>query len=113
MLRGRLGEVRLAPLYDLASALPYCYGISEARHMKLSQKIGKDYTVRKADRLSAWNRTAGILGVDIDSVLHRGTYLASNICDAVSDAVGSLDVSMKRSPVVGGLVKLLRMRALR
>ena len=63
MLAG--GQVRLAPLYDVCSFLPY-RGDGPVGKIPLAMRIGRDYTITKADRPNAWKRTAeamGLLGI--------------------------------------------------
>jgi serine/threonine-protein kinase HipA len=48
LLLGARGQVRLAPLYDLASALPY--PDLDPRRLKLAMKIGPSYRVREIGR---------------------------------------------------------------
>jgi serine/threonine-protein kinase HipA len=54
LLAGR--EVRLAPLYDVTSALPY----ENERHLQLAMKVGDGYAL--VDDRNPWPRTAGRIG---------------------------------------------------
>ncbi len=67
-------QVRLAPLYDIASYLPY--DDSYGRKVKLAMKIGADYRLLRTDRRSAWERTAGQLGLDASRLIERASSLA-------------------------------------
>ncbi len=49
------GAVRLAPLYDAASWLPYHQG-QPSRRIQLSMKMGENYRLQSADRPSALSR---------------------------------------------------------
>ncbi len=85
-------EVRLAPLYDIASALPY--GTHE-RKLRLAMKVGGDYDVYP--RRNAWPRAAEELGIDADRLVARVRDLADAVPDAFADAaagVASLDRTM-------------------
>ena len=53
------GQVRLAPLYDVASALPY--GTDE-RKLRLAMKLGDDYRLNDR-RPTLWAKVAAQLGV--------------------------------------------------
>lgn len=81
VLIGADGDVRLAPLYDLASGLPYVEDDNVPR-ISLAQRIGKDCTLRKSDRRSAWESTADALGLDRAATLER----AEQIADAAPEA---------------------------
>lgn len=59
VLIGRGGELRLAPLYDIASFLPYVgHGL---RKLKLAMKIGGTYRLREIG-VHAWDKLAKELG---------------------------------------------------
>lgn len=85
-------DVRLAPLYDLASALPY--DGSDELKLKLAMKLGDEYRL-KAHRPSTWPRMADALGLDQDAVVARVATMLGNAVDSLSsvakhDAVRSL-----------------------
>lgn len=63
------GQVRLAPLYDLASVLPYPDRIP-LREAKLAMRIGREYSVWKIERRH-WVRLADEVGIDSGGVLER------------------------------------------
>ena len=75
--------VRLAPLYDVASALPYP-GFYEPK-IKLAMKIGNHYRVGAIGR-STWERQANLMGLDANKVVTRATDLTLRLSDAFSDA---------------------------
>ena len=60
------GQVRLAPLYDVASTLPY--GTHE-RKLKLAMKIGGDYRV--APLHNNWGKAAAEMGINTGFAYHR------------------------------------------
>ena len=64
-------EIRLAPLYDVASALPY--GVHE-RELRFAMKIGGDYRVYP--ERNTWDKAAHELGLDVDSAIERVAVLA-------------------------------------
>jgi serine/threonine-protein kinase HipA len=80
-------EIRLAPLYDIASALPY--GTHE-RKLRLAMKIGDSYDVHP--RRNAWPAAARELGLDPDSLLDRVRELSERAPDAFADAAKSPEV---------------------
>lgn len=79
LLSGR--QVRLAPLYDLASAAPYPH----APKVSMAQKIGGEY---KAGKIGTrhWRRLAAAAGIDPDALLQRLHLMATAIPDAFSEA---------------------------
>ena len=62
-------------------------------------KIGKDYTLRKSSRPSAWERTAQALGLDPDETVERAEDLLRRTPEAISDAIDALP-ERDRSPGV-------------
>jgi len=78
LLSGR--ALRLAPLYDIASGLPY--GLHE-RKLKMAMKIGNDYDLfHMWDR---WARAAEEWGLDPDSLRGRVIELTARAPDAFAD----------------------------
>jgi serine/threonine-protein kinase HipA len=85
LLQGR--DVRLAPLYDIGSALPYSETHSDLYISKLplAMRIGADYRIRSITA-GAWDRFATMIGVERDWLRHRIAVLADSIPDAFADA---------------------------
>ena len=81
LLIGAGGRVRLAPLYDLASVLPY-EGINIER-AKVSMKIGGEYRMRNI-RPYHWRKLATDLKIDPDAMQHRVSDLAAQLRDQAS-----------------------------
>ncbi|MFT7599273.1 MAG: serine/threonine-protein kinase HipA [Acidimicrobiales bacterium] len=77
-------QVRLAPLYDIASILPY--DDSAGRKIKLAMKIGDDYRLDRIDRRQAWQSMASDLGLPADAVLTRVHDLALRLAAAFNQA---------------------------
>jgi serine/threonine-protein kinase HipA len=96
------GEVRLAPLYDVASALPY--DVHEKK-LKLAMKIGNDYRVFPYH--NSWPRAAKDLGLDADRVLVRVGELADRTPEAFAAAAASPDVEPLGRPLPARLVDLV------
>ncbi len=78
LLIGSAGHVRLAPLYDLASALPY--NDMHFQKLKLAMKIGPDYRLRDIGERE-WRRLAENIRSDPDALLQRITDLAARLPD--------------------------------
>lgn len=107
-------QVRLAPLYDLCSVLPY-QDITGRRHyvpkLKLAMKVGRTYTLRKADTESAWGAAADQMGVGRMEVSERLRDLSERINGAFERAVSTLSDESTQSPYVSDLLKAIELRA--
>lgn len=106
LLRGK--EVRLAPLYDVASALPYPNVF--APKLKLAMKLGGEYQLRAHSRRS-WIRTADEMSLDATAVVDRVRALARRAPDAFVDAAGADEVRRIESPLGSRLVDAVAERA--
>ena len=108
LLIGAAGRVRLAPLYDLASALPY--DDMDFQKLKLAMRIGRDYRLRDiAGR--EWRRLASDVRLDADAILDRVTEIADRIPDestAVRDEMLSQGL---QHTVIGRLADRMAARA--
>jgi serine/threonine-protein kinase HipA len=100
-------QVRLAPLYDMASALPY--GVHE-RKLRLAMKAG-DYQL--VPYRNPWPVAARSLGVDSGLLLARVQELCSRVPDAFADAVSSADVTELGRELPSRLLDLIAARATR
>jgi serine/threonine-protein kinase HipA len=101
-------EARLAPLYDIASALPY--GTHE-RKLRLAMKLGGDYRVYP-DR-NPWPRTARELGLDPTTLTDRVRELAALAPEAFADAAAAPEVTTLERPLPATLLDLIADRARR
>jgi serine/threonine-protein kinase HipA len=106
LLSGR--EVRLAPLYDVASALPY--GVHE-RKLRFAMKLGGDYRVYTYH--NTWKGAAQDLGVDADHALDRVLRLTERVSAAFAEAAATPEVAALRRPLPSRLVNLVSERAQR
>jgi serine/threonine-protein kinase HipA len=79
------GEVGLAPLYDIVSALPYPKWI-HPRKAKLAMRVGREYQIAKISRRH-WEDFAQRADLDPEPVIERVSALISAIPDATSRAV--------------------------
>jgi len=101
------GQVRLAPLYDIASALPYLH----EKKARMAMKIGRDYQLY--NYRNPWPRAAADLEVEEDWLLDRVRELASLAPDAFSEAAKQTDVAQLGRPLPQRLIDLVAERAAR
>ena len=92
------GRVRLAPLYDVISYIPYA--TIPQNKIRTAMRIGRDYTLRKADRPSAWERIAESLRLDPADTLERAADLLKRIPRALNTAIGELNEADQSVPAV-------------
>jgi serine/threonine-protein kinase HipA len=81
VLIGLHSTVRLAPLYDLGSALPYDL---DQQKMRLAMRVGDKYRLRDIGARDWW-RLADALRIDRDVVTTRVKELAAQIPDEAND----------------------------
>lgn len=101
-------DVRLAPLYDIASALPY--GLHEKK-LRLAMKLGGHYDV--FTYRNPWSRTADEIGLDIDQLTARVAELAARVPDAFADAASTREVTELARDLPHRLVDLVSERVSR
>jgi serine/threonine-protein kinase HipA len=82
LLSGRGGRVRLAPLYDLGSALPY--PALRQDKLAMAMKIGNTYRLRDIRRRH-WESLLRDARVDIEAALARIASMAEALPDHASD----------------------------
>ena len=87
-------EVRLAPLYDVSSQLPYTELISQ----KLSMKVGEHYDIARID-MADWRRLAQRCVIEEKRVINMITEMARALPDHVADA--------RKQALVDGLSKAI------
>lgn len=101
-------QVRMAPLYDVASGIPY--GVHE-RRLRFAMKLGGRYDVFLHH--NPWPSVADELGLPRVRVVARVRDLAGRVPDALSDAAAVPDVSALRRELAARLVDLVAERAQR
>ncbi|HEY5304118.1 MAG TPA: type II toxin-antitoxin system HipA family toxin [Acidimicrobiales bacterium] len=99
-------EVRFAPLYDIASALPY--GAHEKK-LRLAMKIGGDYRI--FPERNTWPEAARELGLDSDALLDRVRALGTLLPGAFAEAAKAPDVVVLERSMPDLLVNLAIERA--
>ena len=101
-------QVRLAPFYDIASALPY--PDVHLPKVELAMKVGGHYLLSAIGH-NAWVRLAEELHLDPDELLARVSELTSRVASAFSDAASDPDVVALDSPLTNRLVDAVAARA--
>ena len=91
-------SVRLGPLYDLFSALPYDQWISY-RKVKLAMRVDREYLVWKL-RSRHWEGLARQCGLDPGPVLDRAVELLG----AIPDAAQATATRLREEGLVEGIV---------
>ncbi len=104
-------QIRLAPLYDIASILPY--DDSDGYKVKLAMKVGDDYQLRRTDRRSAWEHAADALKLDRDRLITRVLDLAERTPAAFSEGASGLQAGQLATPLPERLVALVSDRCAR
>jgi serine/threonine-protein kinase HipA len=110
ILHSGSGRVRLAPLYDIASALPY--GHLDARKLKLAMKIDGKYRIAEIGA-HQWQGLEGALGLDEGEVIARARELAARVPDLVTAIREEASVAGLVHPVVARLAAEIVSRARR
>ncbi|MBV8747207.1 MAG: type II toxin-antitoxin system HipA family toxin [Xanthobacteraceae bacterium] len=77
------GHVRLAPLYDVASILPY--DEFDIRKVKLAMEVGNEYKLKQIG-LRQWLKFARETRVDPDALIARLSSMAKQLPDGVNAA---------------------------
>ena len=95
------GQVRLAPLYDLASSLPYPQQVYP-RHATMAMKIGNHYKVLQIGPRE-WKKAAADLRCQPDGLRARIVELAT----AIPDAAGEIQRDMKAQGITHGVIQRL------
>jgi serine/threonine-protein kinase HipA len=82
LLAGAGGRVRLAPLYDIASVLPYAQ--FDLNRVKLAMKVGDTYRLRDIGRRE-WEKLSSEVKVNVDELLATLTRMAETLPDRIAD----------------------------
>ncbi|GIG20771.1 toxin HipA [Cellulomonas chitinilytica] len=81
-------QVALAPLYDVASVLPYGWTLQKLR---LAMKYGGDYTLRTRTA-TIWPKVAAEFSLPVEQVRSRAGALMDVVPDAFAEAAADPDV---------------------
>ncbi|WFU14433.1 type II toxin-antitoxin system HipA family toxin [Bradyrhizobium sp. CB3481] len=102
-------HVRLAPLYDLASILPY--DDVDMRKIKLAMKVGGEYKLDQIG-LRQWQKFARETRVDADEVIARLISMAEQIPDLIADIRARAQKEGLGNAVIERLAATLSARAM-
>lgn len=102
------GRVRLAPLYDVASVLPYPR--FDVNRIKLAMKVAERYRMSEIRR-GDWLKAAAQLQLDSDSLLERITHMAEAINELTPQIGARLKDEGVTEPIIDRLVTRLVGRA--
>jgi serine/threonine-protein kinase HipA len=108
LLIGAQSRVRLAPLYDLASILPYPE--FDAQRIKLSMKIGGEYRLRDIG-LRQWRKLAPEIHRDPDALVQRVRDITAHLADNVLPVANRMADEGVTHPTVTRLADTLKTRA--
>jgi serine/threonine-protein kinase HipA len=109
MLIGEGGRARLAPLYDIASILPYDF---DPQKIRSAMKIGGEYRIRDIGPRQ-WRKLAKDLRLDADALLPRIRDLARGLPDALADIGRTAEADGLDHPLIERLSSMLTERAQR
>ncbi|HUJ30827.1 MAG TPA: type II toxin-antitoxin system HipA family toxin [Candidatus Acidoferrum sp.] len=104
LLIGAEGRIRLAPLYDMASVLPY--PDIDIEKVKLSMKLGGEYRLRNIT-LHHWRKLAAELHVDHHAMTARVDSFAAQLSDHVSEIRRRMAEEGIAHPIVARLAAAL------
>ncbi len=99
------GRFRLAPLYDVASWLPY----SDGPKHKLAMSVGGHYLYERIQPRH-WEQEAKLCGYDADKVLAIIRDLLARISDATAEALKTSKAEGANTSDLSGLIDLLLIR---
>ena len=95
-------QIRLSPLYDLSSQLPY----PELIDQRVAMKIGDEYNIPLIG-FSEWRALASACSIDSEMLMHRLRRMAEALPDAVSAAHDQALAEGLDREVITTLAKLL------
>jgi serine/threonine-protein kinase HipA len=109
MLIGEGGRARLAPLYDIASILPYDFDLQKIRS---AMKIGGEYRIRDIGPRQ-WRKLAKDVRLDAELLMPRIRDLAREIPDALADVCRKAEADGLDHPLIERLSRMITERAQR
>jgi len=109
LLIGAGGQVRLAPLYDLMSALSYPDSL-DLHRVKLAMKVGGEYRLRYIG-LNHWRKAAAGIRLEPDALLRRLDDFAAQLPDYASTVRQRMRDQGLTNSIIGQLADAIATRA--
>jgi serine/threonine-protein kinase HipA len=107
VLHGSGGKLRLAPLCDLASALPY--GQLDERKLKLAMRMGREYLLKNVG-LRQWQHVESDLRLQADSLVPRARKLTQAMMRELPAVVEHMHREGLDHGIIGELAHALKKR---
>ena len=107
MLIGAGGRARLAPLYDVASTLPYDFDLKK---LKMATKIGGKYLLEDVYSRH-WAKFASEVRLPSAEVLDMGKTMADTLPAALAETVGEARTNGLDHPIIAQLIDVLSARS--
>ena len=107
MLIGAQGRARLAPLYDVASTLPYDF---DQRKLKMATRIGGKYGLEDVFPRH-WARFASELRLPSEQVLDMGKTMAEALPAALAETVDKAHAAGLDHPIMPRMIDVLGARS--
>ena len=107
MLIGAQGRARLAPLYDVASTLPYDF---DPRKLKMATRIGGKYGLEDVFPRH-WARFASELRLPSEQVLDMGKTMAEALPAALAETVDNARAAGLDHPIMPRMIDVLGARS--
>jgi serine/threonine-protein kinase HipA len=108
ILIGGGGIVRLAPLYDVASILPYAH--IDPMRARLAMKVGADYRLRDIG-WRQWRAFAEQVRMPGDTVVDMGRSMAESLPELISGEHARAKSAGLSHPIIDRLAEILTARA--
>ena len=107
MLIGATGRARLAPLYDMASTLPYGF---DPMRLKMATKIGGKYLLREV-RSRHWAKFATEVRLSPADVFSMGIAIAEKLPVVFPKIVADARATGLDHPILSRMLEILTARA--
>ena len=108
LIIGGGGLVRLAPLYDIASVLPYTD--MDPMKAKLAMKIGGEYRLRHIG-LAQWRKLAAEVGANADALVETALDMARRLPESLAIEIETARSDGLDHPIIESMNKKLNERA--
>jgi serine/threonine-protein kinase HipA len=110
VLHGPASSLRLAPLYDVASALPYKQ--IDQRRLQLAMKIGDSYKIREIG-VAEIGQLSAQLGLHVEEGIERASALCTQTKERVSAVQAQARTEGLVHPIVDRVAQAVEERAMR